>query len=97
MSFRFREVNSFFELMKEVERFVKYNNKQNQNSFIGFCPSYNCDGIRIGCANTFHLSLTPCGQNVNITFEEEDDALTMETDLEHAFLFVKGLLEDARF
>ena len=97
MSFRFREVNSFFELMKEVERFIRYNNKQNQNSFVWFCLSYNCDGIRIGCSNTFHLELTHCGQNVNITFEKEDDALTMETDLEHAFLFVKGLLESSRF
>ena len=96
MSFRFREVNSFFELMKEVERFIRYNNKQNQNSFVWFCFSYDCNGIRIGCSNTFHLKLTPCGQNVNITFEEED-ALTIETDLEHAFLFVKGLLENSRF
>lgn len=99
MSFKFREVNSFFELKQEICRFILYNNKQNENGFIvgNSFSSLDTEGISFGCDRTFSLQLTKSGGTVNITFKNIEDAFTIETDLEHAFLFVKGLLENSRF
>ena len=96
MSFRFREVNSFFELKKEIMRFVSYNNKNEENTFVG-ANSLCSDIISFGCDRTFHLKISKSCEVINITFTNEDKPLSIETDLKHAFLFVKGLLEDARF
>ena len=96
MSFRFREVNSFFELKKEIMRFISYNNKNDENTFIGMNSLYP-DQISFGCERTFHLKLSRCCDIINITFTDENNPFSIETDLKHAFLFVKGLLEEARF
>lgn len=96
MSFRFREVNSFFELKKEIIRFISYNNKNEENTFIGMNSLYP-DIISFGCDRTFHLKISKSCEVINITFTDEENPFSIETDLKHAFLFVKGLLETSRF